>query len=207
MFFSVFARLKVLGLENIPFGHGKIIFASNHTSELDPILIPVSIPVFLSPGPMFYTSLPKGLYNDLSWWKDFIYGGLFFKAWGAHPVRLGAKNYAFSLERHRQILEDKAKMCIFPEGSRSKDCKIKSAKGGIGYLAHKTGAVVIPTNVSGVCNTKAKNLFTGKSRFIVNFGKPMYINVSEDLSDEEYIVSYKNFAEQVMREVENLMKD
>jgi len=201
VFFRVSGNLKVSGLENIPFGTERIIFASNHSSELDPILIPVSIPVFKSPGPMFYASLPKGLYKDLSIWKEFLYGGLFFKAWGAHPVRLGVKNYEFSLEKHRQILEQGGKLCIFPEGGRSKDCTIKKAKGGIGYLAHSTGAVVVPIYIGGVCQKdKDRN-----KNITMKYGKPIVVDMPNDISDKERLSGYKDFAESVMKEIEKLM--
>jgi len=201
MYFKFFRGLKVTGLDNIPFKEERIIFASNHTSELDPILIPVSIPVFKSSGPMFYASLPKGLYLDLTKWKDILYGGLFFKAWGAHPVRLGVKNYAFSLERHRQILEDGGKVCIFPEGGRARDCKPKKAKGGIGYLAHTTGAVVIPVYIGGVCENDPNR----SKHITVDYGKPVIFNTKDDVADKERLEQYKVFAESVMGEVKKMM--
>ncbi|HEY4508626.1 MAG TPA: hypothetical protein VJJ55_03145, partial [Candidatus Paceibacterota bacterium] len=123
--FWFFLRLKVRGLENVlPYinctrsrdicvGGGKqraedcekqcgkrgVIFAANHSSELDPILVPASLP-FLSPlMPFFYTSREQSFYK-MSGWRQFFYGGFLFKLWGSHPLRSGTGNYEESLTTH-----------------------------------------------------------------------------------------------------------
>lgn len=88
--FWFFLRLRVSKLENpadvantydrkyLLNNKNGVIFAVNHSSELDPILAPASLP-FLSPlMPFFYTSREQAFYKT-SGWRQFFYGGLFFK--------------------------------------------------------------------------------------------------------------------------------
>ena len=86
IFFKLFCSYKVKGLKNLKelekncFG---TIFAVNHSSELDPIMIPASLPFFSCLMPMFYVSREQKFYVS-SGWRQHIYGGLFFCLWGGH---------------------------------------------------------------------------------------------------------------------------
>lgn len=166
--FRFFLHLKIVGLENLKraentydrkyFLDGKkqkgdgVIFAVNHSSELDPILVPASLPFFSPLMPMFYTSREQAFYKT-SGWRQFFYGGFFFKLWGSHAVLTGKKNYEESLKTHIRILEDGKSVCIFPEGRKTLDGTVgREAHGGVAYLAYRTGASVVPVRIKGVFN-------------------------------------------------------
>src|SRR3990167_11455141 len=76
--FWFFLHLKIIGCENLRSLPKGVIFASNHTSELDAILIPASLPFLSRFMPMFYVSRPREFYKN-SGWRQLFYGGLFFK--------------------------------------------------------------------------------------------------------------------------------
>src|SRR3989344_5971123 len=80
-FFWLFLHLRVVGLENLKNLPKGVIFATNHSSELDPILVPASLPFLSKFMPMFYVSRPREFYST-SGWRWFLYGGLFFTLCG-----------------------------------------------------------------------------------------------------------------------------
>lgn len=151
-----------------------IIFAVNHSSELDPILVPASLP-FLSPlMPMFYTSREQEFYKTCGW-RQIFYGGWFFKLWGAHPVRAGRQNYEESLSTHIEVLSRGKSICIFPEGRTTQDGTIgKEAHGGVAYLAWRTGAPVVPVRIKGVFKLTLCEFLVRKRAVEVVFGKPFF---------------------------------
>ena len=74
--FSLFVSFTVKGRENLANIKGPIIVASNHISELDPLLVIAALPFFCRHIPLFYVSREKGFYKVN--WRSVIYGGNFF---------------------------------------------------------------------------------------------------------------------------------
>ena len=117
---KLFVNFKVEGIHNIEEVRGAIIFASNHVSELDPVLVRAALPCFSRFAPLFYVSRENYL-DSIEGIRKHLYGGVFFKAWGAYPVEAGKKDYAKSLKNHVNLLKDGCSVCIFPEGRMSED--------------------------------------------------------------------------------------
>ncbi len=164
--FKFFYKLDVKGLENIKHLKKSAIFAANHTSELDAALIPASLPFLSHFMPMFYTSRERSFYKDDRFgWKQYIYGGNFFKIWGAHEVTVGLNNYELALKNHLRIVKDGHSVCIFPEGRKNKSKLPIEAKGGVAYLSFVTNTPIIPVRIDGAIE---------KEKITVNFGKPLY---------------------------------
>lgn len=173
--FRFFVRFTVTGKENLKGTAGPLIFAANHSSEWDPILIPAALPFFSRFKPIFYTAAEdKAFKNSVTFgWRAKIYGGKFFNAWGAYPVFSGRKDYAFALRNHIQILTDGGSLCVFPEGYLSRDGTMGKAHGGVGFLSHRTGVAVVPVTISGVYKTSTNEFLTRKRTFKLHFGKPI----------------------------------
>ncbi len=204
--FLFFLHLEIHGLErleNLPRGKG-IIFATNHSSELDPILVPASLP-FLSPlMPMFYTSREQSFYKN-SGWRQFFYGGFFFKLWGSHRLASGKHDYATSLASHVQILNDGHSLCMFPDGGRLPEREIGAvAHGGVGYLAWSTKAVIVPVRISGAHLTTPSQFFLRKRKVKIVFGTPLSF---EDLSPapNPTVQDFQTAARVIMRKVAELL--
>lgn len=198
-----FLRFNVLGAENLKGLKGSVIFAVNHGSEWDPILVPAALP-FLSPlNPTFFTSRERKFYGKQGL-HSFLYGGLFFKVWGAYPVKVGVKNYERSLRQHIRILEDNAgSICFFPEGAKTKDGNFLPAKGGISYLAHRTGTTVIPVMLHGHFKMRKDDFFLRRNKVTVTFGRPI---LSRELFEERYYNphEYKIIAQEIMGKIMEL---
>jgi 1-acyl-sn-glycerol-3-phosphate acyltransferase len=172
--FSVFARWKIIGfhnLDSISTSRG-IIFAANHSSELDPIVIPAALPFLSRFMPMFYTSREESFYQHLGW-KRHISGGWFFKIWGAHALNPGKSDYSISLHTHIKLLQAGKSVCIFPEGRITKTGELQEGRGGIPFISYAYGTTVIPVYIGGMYGLSLKSFFSGKNRIVIVFGKPM----------------------------------
>ncbi len=205
IFLKFFARFEIRGFENIKNLSGPLIFASNHASELDPILVPASLPFLSKLLPVFYVAKKREFYR-----KDgtlgLIYGGAFFKLWGAYPVREGLKNYKLSLNIHLEMLKEKKCLLIFPEGKITKNGSIGSAHGGIGYLAYATKSKVVPVAIEGNFRLNRKNFFLRKSKIIVTFGEPISPNSFFAGMKEPSVEECQFVAEKIMTAVKKLIK-
>ena len=198
-------RLEVRGLENLTRVRQGVLFVVNHTSELDAILIPACLPFFSRLSPIFYTSRERTFYAT-SGWRQRFYGGMFFKMWGAYPVKTGMRNYESSLATHISLLQDKMSICIFPEGKKSLDGEIKDAKGGVAYLCWRTKSTIVPVHILGVFKISFADFLLRRRRIKVSFGVPLR---SEDLFAREPLLSetrddFKTAADMVMQSLRTL---
>lgn len=134
-------RPKVVGRENIP-PRGPVILASNHSSFVDSLLIPMVSPrrvAFIAKAEYFETKGVKG------WMMK-----AFFTAVGAIPVRRGEHRAAMgSLDQALSVINSGGAFVIYPEGTRSLDGRLYRGRVGIGWLALKSGAPIVPVSVTG----------------------------------------------------------
>jgi 1-acyl-sn-glycerol-3-phosphate acyltransferase len=167
-----FVKLKVEGLENLENINENVIFASNHTSELDPILLPASLNFFSTHSPIFYTSRSKGQYNG-GFFKKIIYGGYFFKMWGAYPLYIGLYDYYKSMINHINIINDGFSVLIFPEGKITKNGQMGEGRGGTVFISNFTKKNIVPMKITGAFQINLKDFLLRKKLVIVKFGKPI----------------------------------
>lgn len=172
--FASFLRLRIEGVERLEAVKGGCILAVNHGSELDPVLVAAAIPFFSRHLPLFYVSGEKKNYREKFGIRGrLLYGGKFFKAWGAYPAFSGLGSYAEALRYHLPLLKRGATVCIFPSGTLAED-GVPKAKGGVAYLARATGLPIIPVRVIGAAGMRAREFFAGSRRARVIFGTPLY---------------------------------
>src|SRR3989344_1083143 len=172
LFFLFFGHLEIRGLENLRDLKKGVIFAVNHSGELDAIIVPASLPFLSRLMPMFYTSRERSFYKNCGW-RQIFYGGLLFKLWGAHPVKVGLMNYELSLQTHIKIINHGNTVLIFPEGSATKDGNLKKGKGGVTYLSHITKTPIVPIYIKGVFKLNIREWFFRRRRIRITFGKPI----------------------------------
>ncbi len=127
-------RLQAIGGGNLP-GTGAAIIAVTHKSTLDPIFAGVSFA-----RPLRYMA-KKELFAVLGLGR--LIGGL-----GAFPVDRGAGDRA-ALETALRVLAEGEVLLMFPEGHRHKDEVIHPFFPGVGMLAVRAGAPVIPVAIQG----------------------------------------------------------
>lgn len=132
IFLFPFYRIKVYGKENIPENEGVIVCA-NHWSNLDPIFLSISLPI------KFNYMAKKELFEIP------VLGGILSKA-GAFPVNrqgndMKALRYAISL------IKDGKTLGIFPEGTRVKEVDRDNMHEGVGFIAVKSKADILPIEI------------------------------------------------------------
>src|SRR3989344_4678141 len=210
--FAIFWRLEIRGAEKTESLSRGVIFASNHSGEFDAILMRAGLSFVSHHSPMFYTSREPAFYNlGRFGWRHYIYGGVFFNAMGAYPVYVGLHNYEKSLKNHIEILDDRGSLCIFPEGRSSRGDGLLPGKGGVAYLAYKTGMPVVPVGISGLYNMNARDFFFGRRKVVISYGEPLFVR---DLFADPYKAmieegekdDFKEAAKVVMREIDELME-
>ncbi len=159
VFFALFFKLEVVGAKDAVAAvkearknHKGILFAANHTSELDGPVIRSFLPFRIFTYPMYYVAMTQEHYHrGLLDWRTYLYGGWLFKLLGAFPAYKGMRDYQASLINHIGLLEEGKVVCIFPEGKISVDTAHPAeAKGGIGFLAESTNTDIIPVKLEGL---------------------------------------------------------
>lgn len=196
-FFYLFFGLKVRGLENLQGLPKGVIFAPNHSSELDSVLLPLALPLWSRFSPMFYIVREPKFYTDPVFkWRRHFYDLLPFRSLGAHPIVSGVRDYAVSLATHVNILKDGGSVCIFPEGSFTKDGSIGAGHGGVSYLSHMTSRAVIPVLIDGTHKMELSDLLLFRRKITLTFLPPVYAH--QALPAEPSIEQYKDFADRIL---------
>lgn len=182
--FIILTRIKIKGREHLKGLKGPLIFASNHPSEVDPILLPMVLHPLSPLFPTFYVARKTGEYHDINLIKRIVYGGWFFKIWGAYPTHRGKKDYEHSLQEHIKLLRDGNNVQIFLDGHLTPETVLFSEHphGGTAYLSWRTNVRVVPMAIKGTHDTSFWQFITGKRRYGVAFGKPL---TPEELFDED----------------------
>ena len=159
MICKVLFRISILGASNVP-ASGSCIVACNHASFLDPAALGATCPRQL--GFMAKESLFR--VPGLGW---------LIRAVGAFPVkREGADLGAFK-EAVSRLKSGKA-VLIFPEGTRSQTGDLQAAKMGVGMLAVRSGAVIVPAYIEGSAKAMPPDeKFIHLKKVKVTFGKPI----------------------------------
>lgn len=160
------------GAERVP-EEGPVILAANHLSILDPIAIwaglrrPVS---FLARAELF--RLPF-----LSWLLPRFY---------AIPVERGTGDLA-AIKNALRALERGFAFCIFPEGTRSRDGRLKPFKSGVAAIALRTGSPVVPVAVWGTDRAwpVGRRLFRLRQPVRVVYGEPIPVPRKDKVTHQE----------------------
>jgi 1-acyl-sn-glycerol-3-phosphate acyltransferase len=186
-----------------------ILFAPNHISEIDVLVVRFALPFIAPMMPMYYVSMTKDHYQTGKFgWRKYFYGGTFFKTLGAYPAYIGMRDYQASLINHIELLENGKAICIFPEGKMGMETfKPGEAKGGVGFLAEYTKTDIIPVQLKGLRNINWFKVFTFK-RPTIEIKYRDIISIDEVLNtlkdDERYsedIERYKKIASITMDKV------
>ena len=133
---SYLSHTRVHFSERIP-KTGPLLVAANHSSFLDPVYVGAVL-----------TRPTRYMAKDTLFWGPF---GTFLRALGAFPVRRG-KADAGAIRTAMRVLKAGDALVMFPEGTRgaAMDADIRDAQKGVGFLATRMNATVLPVYVHGL---------------------------------------------------------
>jgi cytidylate kinase len=160
-------RLRIEGdLDSLP-KTGAMIMAANHVSSADPVLIGAFLNQILG-RPLNWLGKREIVEFPLTGWA--------FRIAGIHPVdRDSADLEAFRTAM--RILDAGHVLAVFPEGTRSHDGALQPVREGVGMLALRSGAPVLPVAVvdSDVLWPRGRLLPRFGRRVTVRYGKPFVV--------------------------------
>jgi 1-acyl-sn-glycerol-3-phosphate acyltransferase len=121
---------KIIGKENVP-RTGSVLLVSNHQSFLDPMFVSLTCPKrhvhFMAKEELFRTPTTRHLMLGL----------------GAFPVNRNGPTKA-TLAHVLKLLRNGQCVCLFAEGTRSRDGELQPFQAGFARIAKKTNTPVVP---------------------------------------------------------------
>lgn len=159
VFFRFTGGVTFIGRENIPRAGG-VILAPNHISYVDPPIVGCYLRRqvhYMAKEELFRSKL-------LAAWMRWV---------GTFPVRRGTADRK-ALKHAIDLLNQGRVVCIFPEGTRSPDGKLQNPELGIGLIALKSQAPIVPVAVIGtdkVLPPNSKRLYRHRVKIV--YGKPL----------------------------------
>lgn len=162
-------RINVQGFDHMP-SQGGVLLLGNHISWLDWAMIQIA-----SPRPVLFV-MDKGIYQKwyLKWFLDLF---------GVIPIS-GASSKG-ALATINQHLKQGEVVCLFPEGSISRNGQLAEFKQGFERCVEDVDGIILPFYLRGLwgsrfsrSSTKMQLLRQSRLRrdVIVAFGEPMSIN-------------------------------
>ncbi len=138
-----FARVKIVK-KGVDLPEGRFLIVGNHRSNLDPI---VSWYKFRKKN-ISYISKPQNL-------KIPFYGAIVRRCCFLPIDRESARNAVTTIEKAAELLKnDVVSIGVYPEGTRSKTCRLLKFHNGVFKIAQKAEVPIVVVSVSGTEKVK-----------------------------------------------------
>lgn len=172
------------GKENVP-DEGPVILACNHQSFLDPMIVGIGVRTRQT----HYMARENLLKVPIL--------GPFLKSMKVHPVKRGHVDPR-ALRKTLEILRAGDVILIFPEGTRTRDGGLGEFKAGVGAIAARTDAWIVPVCLAGTfdCWPRSQPIFR-RGRVRLTYGKPFKAS-----PDDKGVGAVKRVREEVGRMLE-----
>jgi 1-acyl-sn-glycerol-3-phosphate acyltransferase len=160
-FFGGLYRCRVTGFENLP-AEGPVMVIMNHKAYFDPVIAGM-----IFDRPLRFMA-KKELFENAAFRKLIV-------SLGAFPIDRGAGDRE-ALKTALQMLSGGEMVLMFPEGHRQRDDAVHDFLPGVGMIALRSAAAVIPLALDG-------------SQYILRGGRPGFpalrgrVGTPVDLSD------------------------
>lgn len=184
-------RIQITGSENIP-GRGAFILASNHRSNLDPVIITIVIKRklhFLGKKELFRSKFSTKIFTMLN------------------IIKLNREGIDKSaLKKGLTALQGGRGLLLFPEGKRSRDGRLGLAKPGVALFAFGAKVPVIPAFIKGTEKAlPPRTHFIRPARIKLIFDKGLIpLKVTDRASRKS---DYQEFTNRIMERIAELGKE
>jgi 1-acyl-sn-glycerol-3-phosphate acyltransferase len=176
-------RIRAEGFEHIP--EGVCVFVANHTSNLDPPAVGVVIPrriAVLAKGELFRIPIV----------------GTALRLADIVPVDRSNRDAAIaSVEEAVRRLRSGISFLVFPEGTRSRDGRLRPFKKGTFVMAIEAGVPIVPISIAG------SNERLGKGMWRIRPGE-IRVRIGEAVDAREYAVDERSA---LLERVQNMVAD
>lgn len=137
LFMHFFTEIEIIHPEKI-YMDGARMFAANHVSAFDAILVQLSIP-----RPVCFMSKAELFRQPLKAW--------FFNQMGSFPVKRGEFDRQ-SVLNAKGVLDEGLALMMFPEGTRTFGSGMLEARNGTAHLAMRNHCPIVPVSICGAEN-------------------------------------------------------
>jgi 1-acyl-sn-glycerol-3-phosphate acyltransferase len=185
---KLFLRMRVVGVENVP-QDGGVIIAANHMSYLDIPLLGCALrrrADFVGKSELFRNPIV----------------GFLFRKLGGFPIKRGSVDRSALVEAERRLKAGRL-VVFYPEGRRSEDGRLQRPKPGIGMVAVRAKAPIIPALIEGTGQILPKRSW--RLRFhpvVIRFGPPLDPSQFEDIDQGK--PTYTKISQAVMEGIQRL---
>jgi 1-acyl-sn-glycerol-3-phosphate acyltransferase len=157
--FRIYFRYQVFNRERVPV-EGPIIIAANHESYIDPLIVGGA-----APRELHFLARESALRHPL--------GGKLLRYFNAMPIKLDGGT-AGGLRAGLEVLKAGNILTLFPEGTRTPDGTVQPFRSGVGLIAAKSAAPVLPVRIFGMHRVYGRHLrFPRPYRVVVKIGHPL----------------------------------
>jgi 1-acyl-sn-glycerol-3-phosphate acyltransferase len=180
--FHLTARIRLIGRYNVP-SEGAVILAANHLSWTDIPLVPLHFR-----RKVVYMAKEEYFSSKIAWLVRFL---------GAFPVKRGEGDRQ-ALRAAEEQLKKGNILVIFPEGTRSRTRTLAKAHAGMGMIALRSGAPVVPVAIWGSENAFKKL----RTPITIAYGEPMILKPKGNKITREDI---DEATDKVMRKIAEML--
>jgi 1-acyl-sn-glycerol-3-phosphate acyltransferase len=178
-------RPRLEGRKHVP-STGPLLVVANHVSVVDPPLLGAMVPRRLA----FLAK--EELFHPAPW-------GWALRAAGMIPVRRGRAERRVLLAALR-VLREGGALVVFPEGTRSRDGVLAAAEPGVGLLALRSQAPVLPVAILGTERVRGVASLATRPPLVVRCGP-----VWQPESAFSGARAYREVADEVMARIAMLL--
>ena len=180
-FSKIFFPFQVHGVENI-LPRGAFIYASNHISYLDPVVLAISCQRRIS-----FVAKDSLFKNKLFGW--------FISNLDAFPIKRESADIGAIRETIKRLKQGRA-VLIFPQGTRIHDPDFRKVESGIGMITVKSGVPVVPVYVTGTDRALPEG-----AKFFKRYPITIYIGKAVSYSPQD---PYSDIASDIMNKILSL---
>jgi 1-acyl-sn-glycerol-3-phosphate acyltransferase len=175
-------HLRASGTDHLP-ATGPAIVVINHQSEFDPPFVGVAFQ-----RPLRYMAKIE-LFKH-AWFRWAI------EHLGAFPIRRGEGDRE-ALRRSLEVLEAGQVLLMFPEGTRSIDGRVHEFLPGVGLIALRSGAPVVPAAMKGTEEIRREGRLPSFSRVRLTAGPPVILDDLQGRASKAYAEASRRMMEAV----------